>query len=550
MPKLPYVILFAGLVACSSGDDDGTVDPPPPIEPPPSTCTPPITLEDVSNPNQVVGDGTAASCTHAALATAVAAGGVITFDCGGAATIDVTEAISLRIDVDTIVDGNNEIVLDAGGRDRIFVFEGTDYRASDTRVVLQQIRLQNGNAPANDFTPENPNNPACAWGYKDGSGGAISMNDARLHLIDVVFADNTAADTGPDTGGGAVYALGTKEVIAVGCTFTGNRGSNGGAVGLLQTDGVFYNTVFENNRATGRGQNFGGASGCPPFNHDEQGGAGGNGGAIAIDGDSVDRVEFCGVTFRGNQGNELGTVFRTPNTHRGESSFDLCLFENNHAGDGGGAIWMQDMDFTMSGTTLTQNTSDGVGGAIRIDQGPHGSTIRIQNSTFHRNVATEALGGGLVFSGGGLVRNCTFAENRADGGEGFFGAAIVAHGPESQGLRIENTIFADNLDDHEWTPMTCSVDNPGAPVPLPGSGNVQWPQIRNGPNMQEDNPCTVGIRFEDPMLGALTDNGGPTPTMRPPDGSFVIGLGGECPSIDQRGEPRPTTGCAAGAVEP
>src|SRR6185369_3100237 len=39
-------------------------------------------LEDVSTPTTVIGTGTAASCTGAAFVSAVAAGGVITFNCG------------------------------------------------------------------------------------------------------------------------------------------------------------------------------------------------------------------------------------------------------------------------------------------------------------------------------------------------------------------------------------------------------------------------------------------------------------------------------------
>ena len=66
--------------------------------------------------------------------------------------------------------------------------------------------------------------------------------------------------------------------------------------------------------------------------------------------------------------------------------------EGNYAGDGGGAIWMQDMEFELFNSTLTRNSSDGLGGGVRIDQGPHGSTVRIVNTTFHANVANNSLG--------------------------------------------------------------------------------------------------------------------------------------------------------------
>jgi hypothetical protein len=127
----------------------------------------PISLEDTSSPDAVVGDGTPASCTHAALATAVAAGGIITFDCGDAdVTIDVMEEYELRVDVDTTIDGGGSVILD-GGRDggrqtRIFHYNSSDYRVTTTRVLLQGLTLQNAEAPATDFTPQDPSNPECA----------------------------------------------------------------------------------------------------------------------------------------------------------------------------------------------------------------------------------------------------------------------------------------------------------------------------------------------------------------------------------------------------
>jgi hypothetical protein len=522
---------------------------------PAAVCEAPIGLVDTSAPDHVVGTGAPASCTHEALAAAVGAGGVIAFDCGPSeTTIAVTEALTLRTDVDTVIDGGGTVTLDGGrleGRtNRIFEYHSPDYRRTETLVVLQRLTLRNAAAPTGDFTPQSPSNPDCAWGYKDGEGGAIRVRDGRLHVIDSTFVGNRAAPTGPDTGGGAIYAVGALEVVVVGSAFIDNEGSNGGAVGLLQSDGVFVNTTFENNRATGTGQNFGGATGCPEFNHAAQGGAGGNGGALVVDGGDVGRLDLCGTVFRGNRGNELGTVFRTPNTQRGRSTFHRCLFENNHAGDGGGALWMQDMALEVTASAVVGNTSDGLGAGIRLDQGPHGSTLLLENTTLQGNVATESLGGGLVFAGTGTVRNCTFADNRADGGVGYFGAAIVAHGPDSANLEVTNTIFSNNLDDHEWTPMTCSIGNAGDPSTLAGDHNVQWPRLRNGPNDQLDNPCTDGVVFEDPQLGSLADHGGPTPTMMPAAGSVAVGLGAGCPPVDQRGEPRPAQGCAAGAMEP
>ncbi|TVR01046.1 MAG: hypothetical protein EA398_10690 [Deltaproteobacteria bacterium] len=531
-----------------------SVVPSTPPEAPPTACTPVLERVPTDAPDHVIGDGTPDSCPEDALHQAVSAGGIIVFDCGEDSTlIPITRALEPPIDRDTILDGDGRIVLDGGRgegrRTRILHAHSPNYRTTEARVVLQGLTLQNAHAPAEDFTPQDAANPECAWGYRDGEGGAVRVRDIRLHVIDSVFIGNRAAEIGPDTGGGAIYALGALEVIVEGSTFIDNRGANGGAIGLLQSDGLFANSVFRDNRATGEGLNFGGASGCPNFNHAEQGGAGGNGGAIVIDGADVDRVSLCGVTIRDSRAGGLGTLFRTPNRQRGLTTLHRVLFDGNHAAAGGGALWMQDMDLRITASTFAHNSADGLGGGLRLDQGPHGSTLLLENSTVVGNVAHQSLGGGLVFSGEGHVRNVTFADNEAAGGEGFFGAAIVAHGDAFTSLRVDNTLFANNLDDHPWTPMTCSIRNPGNPGVLPGTGNVQWPRLRHGDAGVEDNPCTEGVTFADPGLGALGDHGGPTPTRLPAANGPAAGAGSGCPDEDQRGRPRPAEGCTAGAVE-
>jgi predicted outer membrane repeat protein len=533
---------------------------------PEEICSRPVDLVDTSSPDHVIGTGTASSCTFGALEAAVGQGGIITFDCGpDPVTIDVTAALQLPLGTDTTVDGGGLVILDggrqAGRTNRIFEFDSPNFRATDTLVVLQGLTLQNAEAPAVDYTAPDPNNAACAYGYADGAGGAVYVRDGRLRVIDCVFAGNRAATPGPDTGGGAIYALGANELTVVGSRFVDNQGSNSGAVGLLHTEGTLVNSVFENNQATGTGANYAGgdAQGCPGVGHENQGGAGGNGTVIAIDGGADDHNSFCGCVFRGNQGNELGTVFRTPNSAQSRLTFDRCAFIDNSAASGGGAMYVQDVDLEILACSFSGNHSQGLGGAVRVEQGAHGSQMLIENSTFHGNYVDGGLGGALVFScgdwtptppcGNGVVRNTTFAANEARGGEGFFAAAIVNHGTRRT-LSIFNTIFLDNTDAHEWTPMTCSVDNPGTPAAMPGSGNLQWPRKRVGGNDIDDNPCTAGITWADALLGALADNGGPTSTMMPQAGSPALGAGSDCPAVDQRGQARPAQGCAAGAVEP
>src|SRR5277367_5576943 len=90
--------------ACSgshhdAGGDGGSNVDAAPVTPPGTTCGSPVNPVDTSTPDQVVGTGTAESCTEAALDTAIAAGGIITFACGASpASITVTSTLQLRTD--------------------------------------------------------------------------------------------------------------------------------------------------------------------------------------------------------------------------------------------------------------------------------------------------------------------------------------------------------------------------------------------------------------------------------------------------------------------
>src|SRR5204862_4656620 len=85
--------------------------------------------EDTSHPTRVIGTGTAASCTSAAVVAAVAAGGVITFNCGPApvtitltATAKVRNANGPRI----VLDGGGTVTLSGGGQRRILYMNTCD----------------------------------------------------------------------------------------------------------------------------------------------------------------------------------------------------------------------------------------------------------------------------------------------------------------------------------------------------------------------------------------------------------------------------------------
>ena len=100
------VVALVLLAACGDdsggggGDDAGVL---PDAAVPVARCNAPP-LADVSTPTTVIGDGTAASCTAAAIQTAATAGGIITFSCG-ATPVTITVTSTITITKATVIDG-------------------------------------------------------------------------------------------------------------------------------------------------------------------------------------------------------------------------------------------------------------------------------------------------------------------------------------------------------------------------------------------------------------------------------------------------------------
>jgi hypothetical protein len=492
-----------------TGGSDGSGGSSEPGEPPAEACEPTLELVDTTAPDHVVGTGTKESCTSQALVEAAEQGGIVTFDCGAEPhTIVLEEGIDVPTDRDTVIDGGGKIELDGDGKYRHFTFDSPGWQTNENKLVLERIVLRNGLAPLGEYFPPVDGEPDCAYGYKEGSGGAVYMRDGVLQVIDSEFYDNQAALIGPDVGGGAIYAQGVSGVTISGSVFKGNRASNGGAVGMLFANPLIENSLFEDNTAEGVGQNTAGHDQCPEFGHAGQGGAGGLAGAVYFDGMNADGFVYtiCGSVFRNNRANELaGALFRTPNVSVREMLIDRSLFDGNTALVGGVSFIKQN-DLTVRASSFLHNRAgllvDGtdVGGPIGglwVNEG----TVDLENSTFYDNLPT-----GLIIEGTGTVKNATFFESDVNGSVDF-----------------DNSLFVDS---------ECS--DLGA-----GTGNVAFP---------DDGGCVSGATIEDPQLAAPADNGGPTPTCLP-NASVVSGKGSSCPADDQRGEAREPASCAAGAVE-
>jgi hypothetical protein len=502
--------------------------------PPKPVCDAPEAAADISSPTTKVGSGTAASCTEGALAAAVATAGVITFDCGAVPiTLAITKTLTLRTDVDTVIDGGGKVTLDGGSAVSILRFDHGNFRVNDKKLTLQHLTLAHGKIAGTKPYAAAP--APCSQGFYDGYGGALYMRDGVLLVVDVTFLDNAAEKLGPDVGGGAIALLGVKKATVIGSVFSRNTGSNGGAIASLNSELDVYNSTFDASSALGNGANGDDAAKCSVLadNGQHQTGSGGNGGAIAIDGGSDLTHTFCGVRFVGNKSGAKalgGALFRTPDGAKQTTVIDRSLFQGNTA-DSAGAAYFHNSTLSIHASTFLGNKAASVG-AIQAD----GTTFDLENDTFAANEATGtgSVGGVIaLFGGGGKIASSTFVDNKADG----FGAAIFGNPT----LEVQSSIFLRNTAQNPGAEMQCQMTATGV-------GDLQFPanHVNGG---SPDKACVVGITFADAQLDPVGDNGGPTPTAAPRAGSPAIGLGKACPATDQRGRPRKADGCTSGAVE-
>jgi hypothetical protein len=321
---------------------------------------------NVSTPTTVVGTGTAASCTFAALSAAVTKGGIITFNCGSSAvSIPITATMNLPTNKNTVIDGGNKVTLDGGHAVQILNFNSPDFQANSNGLTLQHLRLVNAKSNPVDMIPP-AKQAACSQGYDDGQGGALFMRDGNLLVVDCVFDGNQAALLGPDTGGGAIYLEGSKNgAVIVGSTFTNNSGANAGAVGALFGELDIYNSLFQNNTATGHDANNDDASMCSAINNGQnETGSGGNGGAIYGDGNGFG-ILLCGDAVLSNAAGKNafgGGVFFTSDDMSGV----LSITDTTITGNTGG-YWTQ----------VTTGSVTNVGTAI----GVNAKSITVTNST-------------------------------------------------------------------------------------------------------------------------------------------------------------------------
>jgi Ca2+-binding RTX toxin-like protein len=213
----------------------------------------------------------------------------------------------------------------------------------------------------------------------------------------------------------------------------------------------------------------------------------------------------------------------------GSVTLDRVVISNSNSESFGGGVENANGSLTVRSSTISGNSAEEGGGiSNRHDET---DAVIVENSTITGNHASGYAGGGIWFENPFdratiNVRSSTIAGNSVSSAGSGGGAGFWTNG---NGATLTNTIAADNT---AGTRPDVQTGGPYSTVSASFSlvENPDGARIMGGSN----------IFGQDPKLGALGDNGGPTSTIPPLDGSPALDAGLSAGlGSDQRGAPRP-----------
>jgi CSLREA domain-containing protein len=268
----------------------------------------------------------------------------------------------------------------------------------------------------------------------------------------------------------------------------------------------------------------------------QRGGTSGAGGGIRVGvGSTLSLTDGSVTSSQAGSFNDGGAIL-----NNGAMTLTNVVIDVNVAGRSGGGLANYGTA-TLVGVTLDQNAvgfglggpslQGGIGGAFYNAQGGGATLTNVTISGNTVRARLNANGGGIANAGTVDLANVTISGNRVSSNlsppSQSGGAIMVVSGSVT---RLRNTIVANST----------------------GASNCSGPATSLGHNLDSDASCVSGpgdLRG-DPRLGPLTDNGGPMLTHALLSGSPALDAGDNaaCPSVDQRGQPRPRDGDGDGAA--
>jgi hypothetical protein len=361
-----------------------------------------------------------------------------------------------------------------------------------------------------------------AWSHADGNpnddvaeGGAIfALGDT--HLTDSTISGNTVKSDSYEVFGGGVavgshpdHAIASLDMLrshvhgnitTTQCGVCAPQGGGIASVGetRLRDSTVLSNTVYS------------------------PGHYGGGGGVRVFEAASA---EIIGSTIAGNHAPSAGGGLFGPES--GVLSIDTTLVTGNSSGneagldEGGGGILCLGCAVVLQSSTVSGNTAGADGGGIFIHYGEYApQATQIINSTISGNMSAKEGGGIMLDGGNASFSNSTIAFNAAS----IRGAGISA-GEYTYQIELQSTIVSNNL-------TGADANNVWAfPETVNGANNL----VPNAGGPAEMPADTITA---DPLLLALADNGGATPTHALDTGSAALDAGNNAIDLvfDQRGE--------------
>jgi hypothetical protein len=377
------------------------------------------------------------------------------------------------------------------------------------------------------MTPDVANLTNCTF-----SGNAATTSGGGAYNASMLTVNGGNLNSNSASFGGAIYndTAGTLAgtLTVTGSTLTGNTLDGSGSGGAVYNSRGRF-TLSSSTVSSNGGGNFAGGvynfQGTLAFDSDsfDSNSANISGGSIFSNGTATISNSSITNSYATDGGGIFsnGTLILTTTTLDSDSAYP----DSTGAGGFGGGI----DDFTPGQCTVmncTLSNNNAVSGAgIYVDRG----RLTVNDSTLTGNNAYTNNGGGIDNLGTVTVSNATLSGNPASNNGGGISN-------ESGGiLTLTNSIVAGNF--AGGNPDYSGLVAPASSNNLIGDG-TGLSGISNGTNGNQIGTSDSPI---DPMLGSLSNNGGPTLTFALQSGSPALGAGGPSTTLNSDADVGDTT---------
>lgn len=303
------------------------------------------------------------------LATALATGGIVRFDCGPSTIIRVTQAYVIARN--TVVDGPG-IVLDRGGGYGLFAGASESVRLELSGLSLRNGRRLRSRIGSTGGTLVSGNMALILRNVRiETSEDPVATNGGVMEIYDSSFTDNTGV------------AISGRWIRIWHTSFQNPQADPVMLFGFANTNSflsIDWNSTFSSGGPVRAIHGLGGS--C--------------------------RVEISRSAFANNHGTPM---VRTPGNQGGalwsncETLIDHTTFTGNRAASGGAVFLTKDVaKAELRRVEFTDNTASATGGALALEPSVTPRTLRLRYCTFARNTARD---GGAIDLGSAIENSAS-----------------------------------------------------------------------------------------------------------------------------------------------